>query len=1195
MNSAAAKWGRQAARDLTSKPAEAGTEWLSSLSEGAEQALTDAEGDEDLHKMLSRLQQDLADARTKDAAWCQNRGEEHFANFSAAVEQTTKRENDDSRKRWKEWLSSAEDKGHKRAHTFAKLPTAWVPQETCTDEGVTTGDPAALLEGQHKKFKKLWAATDAPKEASRDQTATATAAAAAEAAQEQERPKEPLRRLTADALRAAAKTFSLRTSSTFDGLHPRHFDALSDEALTTLAVLLEAFEEMGRWPPCISSVVTALIPKAKGGVRPIGLFSGSYRLWARARRPEAADWERKCHRKYFSAREGNGALDAVWTQSMRNERGALNKKFTASLLVDLASFYEHFNHEKLQERADRLGFPPKITRLALAGYRSARYIAQRGKTSHPLFANRGVVAGCGFATTWVKVYCVEAFDEFKRRHPLINIDAYIDDITLSITTGSQQLTEDLLVAAAEDLARLIKDELDCEIAKEKSVVISSNDDMAKRLADRLQCVGAVPAASAANLGVDFSCGRKRRTHRQSGVRAGRFIKGKAKVKRLGQLRGAVGSKIASKVAASGAMRSTEYGAAVNGISDSELNDLQRIALAGSSPGAKGRSRTAVMAILGDCTWEPATAPILQWIRAAWKQDSDDAGKASLEELSEAWREGEQDRGTLIAKDGTRRWSQVKGPLGAMALSLDRIGWFTYDGKTFVDDLGISRAVTSFTPAAWKGLLKAAVQRMHERELGLKTGYPDLRGFRACVDVVRRISRSCRTSKDGARLLVTNACNGVWTRTRAKAAGYIVESTLCELCGLHEDTIHGRVWLCQHPPVREAREAVASPSITKAAKKAGPNCALYNRGIFAHPADDFPEAASEPLASFTCNGVPADPDNWDFGGTICIDGSCDQHMIKDLKRAGWGAVAIDENGVVIATAKGVIPSDTTQSSQSGEYGALTSVAIVATRAARVLGDCLNVVKAWNEPNDRAHVRKAYGCLTQLSKHPRSGPSQITSVEWIKAHQNLKTIKDPAKLAHAKGNDAADTQANEGRMLHPQPSAEQARKVKHLCWHASAACRVIAATLPHWPRLQHQASRGERSQAPGWASEAPERTEKHEWRTGRGGRPYCAKCLRFSKKSKPSLKSLRERCGGRADCLAEHGHLWGHEVMETSCGGTPLYICAKCGDWSEHLARGLADPCKGKKGNQVRTSLNRVREQGRHPLLRANLDGKWHKYV
>ena len=367
VNSAAAKWGRQAARDLASRPSDADAEWYGSLQSGMDQALTDAEGDDDLSKMLERLKQDLENAEAAEDAWCQSRGLEHFANFSAAVEQTTKRENDVSRKQWKDWLSSSEDKGHKRAHAFAKLPAAWVPQETCTDEGVLTGDPAALLEGQRKKFKKLWAAADDPKEPNAE-------------GQQQDPPLEGLRRLTADVLRAAARTFSPKTSSTFDGLHPRHFDALSDEALSTLALLLEAFEETGRWPPCISSVVTALIPKAKGGVRPIGLFSGAYRIWARARRPEAAEWERKNHREFFAAREGNGALDAVWTQALRNERGALNQKFTAALLVDLASFYEHFNHKKLQERADRLGFPPRITRLALAGYRCARYISQKGKT-----------------------------------------------------------------------------------------------------------------------------------------------------------------------------------------------------------------------------------------------------------------------------------------------------------------------------------------------------------------------------------------------------------------------------------------------------------------------------------------------------------------------------------------------------------------------------------------------------------------------------------------------------------------------------------------------------------------------------------------------------------------------------------------------------------------------------------------------
>ena len=99
------------------------------------------------------------------------------------------------------------------------------------------------------------------------------------------------------------------------------------------------------------------------------------------------------------------------------------------------------------------------------------------------------------------------------------------------------------------------------------------------------------------------------------------------------------------------------------------------------------------------------------------------------------------------------------------------------------------------PPAWKQLLEASVQRLHENSLGLKTGYSELRGKRVCTDIVRRTSRASKTSKDGARLVVANAWDAVWTRKRAQQAGYVVEDTRCELCGAHEDTIHGRVWKC----------------------------------------------------------------------------------------------------------------------------------------------------------------------------------------------------------------------------------------------------------------------------------------------------------------------------------------------------------------------------------------------------------------
>jgi hypothetical protein len=266
-------------------------------------------------------------------------------------------------------------------------------------------------------------------------------------------------RHSASSLRNAAKTFSCTTTSTYDGFHPRHFDGLSDEALSALGVLLDTCEDIGEWPEGINAVVTVLIPKAKGGLRPIGLFSGIYRLWARARRPEAADWDRSHDRAYFSAREGNGALDTVWDQAFRAERDTADGSAAAAVLVDMKSFYEHFDHNLLEERAESTGFFKKLTALALAAYRAPRYITSRGKLTAPLHPKRGVIAGCGFATTWVKVYCVDALDKFQRRHPKVKLDAYIDDLTLSTSAPTEQEVEEILHLAAEDLLHTIRTEL----------------------------------------------------------------------------------------------------------------------------------------------------------------------------------------------------------------------------------------------------------------------------------------------------------------------------------------------------------------------------------------------------------------------------------------------------------------------------------------------------------------------------------------------------------------------------------------------------------------------------------------------------------------------------------------------------------------------------------------------------------------
>ena len=48
-----------------------------------------------------------------------------------------------------------------------------------------------------------------------------------------------------------------------------------------------------------------------------------------------------------------------------------------------------------------------------------------------MWAMQGLVAGCTFATTIVKVYTLEAFDIVIQRHHKIDFDFYIDDLTIS--------------------------------------------------------------------------------------------------------------------------------------------------------------------------------------------------------------------------------------------------------------------------------------------------------------------------------------------------------------------------------------------------------------------------------------------------------------------------------------------------------------------------------------------------------------------------------------------------------------------------------------------------------------------------------------------------------------------------------------------------------------------------------------------
>ena len=88
----------------------------------------------------------------------------------------------------------------------------------------------------------------------------------------------------------------------------------------------------------------------------------------RLRWPEAKRWEVKCDRDYLYAASGRGSTVAAWRQAARGELAAATGKCYAQVLLDVVKTFERIPYRVLKREADRLGYPIRMIRLAIATY-----------------------------------------------------------------------------------------------------------------------------------------------------------------------------------------------------------------------------------------------------------------------------------------------------------------------------------------------------------------------------------------------------------------------------------------------------------------------------------------------------------------------------------------------------------------------------------------------------------------------------------------------------------------------------------------------------------------------------------------------------------------------------------------------------------------------------------------------------------
>ena len=119
---------------------------------------------------------------------------------------------------------------------------------------------------------------------------------------------------------------------------------------------LNAVERVGSFPDTLSVSQLGFIPKPKGGVRGIALYSFLVRLWIPARKPVLGAWVFSfADRSYFAFSEGIGAADTVWVQAVRVEAVPLG--FSSVVLFDPVSFFDNVSIDVLDREVVCNGFP----------------------------------------------------------------------------------------------------------------------------------------------------------------------------------------------------------------------------------------------------------------------------------------------------------------------------------------------------------------------------------------------------------------------------------------------------------------------------------------------------------------------------------------------------------------------------------------------------------------------------------------------------------------------------------------------------------------------------------------------------------------------------------------------------------------------------------------------------------------------
>ncbi len=841
--------------------------------------------------------------------------------------------------------------------------------------------------------------------------------------------------------------------------------------------------------------------------------------------------------------------------------------------MDISQFYEHISIHEYAIAARELGLPMVIIALTAHQYLGPRHLRLQDAYSLPMFPRKSLIAGCTWATTFIRVLIIGPMDgllntirkQYSSWGLRVSSTVYVDDAALS-TSGERNGVILMHAWATRTLLRWVKNTLR-KIAVHKLQIIAADRPGTDGLRNKFSDDGLAEYVFAAGdmLGVDYAAGGPLKSRKLLRNRTKKARKRKGRLRWLRNLGGDAGA-----VAIGGIEPSVMFGSEAYGITDATRRDCRRIRAGVCRVRAGASSTTAKLALGGRRYSEAdpgvlrANPPLIALAACWWDEPTKRAAHPPTWRLAK--KEVEENESGSV-------WRRIRGPVGAAMAHLRRIG-ASWTKPFVVNFLGTDVDPSQAPPLQLRRILRAHARRYYDRVMVSKlidnnnwaTGavserYSDGIDWSAIRELLQRASGNLAVAERHA--LVVLVSGGFWPEERRWQCGGYLPSGTCLWCFEELGTAAHRL----------SGECMGADSALGWMRLAGRRITRETVG------QELAPLLERGLPPFVCDIRPREIDV--EVGHVPIgtqgDGYGDASGVG-FKNARpevitWANIVIDgENGGDSFTVAGVC-GGWFPSVPRGELLAYAKWLRLTRIPSTYYSDCQYVVAGARRgiPRRLTNSNSEHADLWRQVQHSLNDHGPGTAIEKVKAHRShTRAMQEDGDERHWRGNDAADRAAKElakgiWRTIEPRVKQQKADRSR---WQDILARTAICAHLSQKQMDGLGTSRIKRRRRV--------KKENGRWICGDhklskredGEGWWCSECHLIANTSS-SRKSLFGRpCSGSVFSRIHSSH-----TLRQSMG---VVWCTKCAAYTSRLPRTLMATCPGRpKSAAGRNVLRRLR--------------------